>query len=489
MKYRPLIFATLVSFVRSSALTSDKNDSRRIPIQIPYQELVTDPMNRELQKKILHAFETVGMLSITQIPNLNKEKVMNSLPSCLSSVGSKYTLSDGTVRHTLAFSSPSDAQDGYANSMDEAFTKGQTTVESCETLKLLQAPFRSTVDDVVKKVAEFLESALSLQHMSLLQIDSDPRVSLTIADIIQTGEHLDHFHAYYSYPSLKNGLTNVGNNVPKTIEWHTDQGLLLAFSPGQVNGIPTNGFYIQLPDGTIEMVKFQREDDIVIFFGDGVNQIINPILKQKGKTPLRVLPHALKWSAADSTVNLPRTWYGRMILPPSQARHPLYPSFTFGDIRRGMIQHMNEDFVSLGCSSLHAHARLLGNSDKMGDCDETSSAYCWHSCMNFTEYDASPDLCASRKLQFGCVNEQGEQWPDVHDPQYELRCVKTIVPTTTNETVQEIEGDDEAPSNQNHSTVKKNDDLDDKSMATNHWKSAKSSLVIFMMTTLLIGMI
>jgi hypothetical protein len=496
------LYVSSVSSISSSIISTAKivDDVRRIPMQISYQELMItnqqNPTATDLQSTVLHALETVGMISITQVPNLNKEAILNSLPACLADVGIKSTLSDGTVRHTLALSTEPTTDEVTANHQEGRFIKDPTHVKSCQDLELLQASFRSTVEDVVMKFAEFLQSALSIQQTSLLQLDSDSQASLSIVDVVQKGEHLEHFHAYYSSPSVKEDLTNHHSELPQnTIEWHTDQGLLLAFSPGQVNGIPTDGFYIQLPDGSTKMMEFKPEDDIVIFFGDGVNQIINPILKEEGKNSLRVLPHSLQWSSTDSTSKLPRLWYGRMVLPPSRARHPLYPTLTFGDIRHNMIQNQN-DFLALGCSSQHAHARLLGDSNKTNSypesgCDESFSAYCWHSCMNYTEYDASPDLCESRKLQFGCVNEQGELWPDIHDPQYELRCVKEIITTTTttskNETTtgdhddNDAHGTNSSTPHQNSTTEK--DDADAESKAYN-WYSA-SQFMIYMMMTLM----
>jgi hypothetical protein len=141
-----------------------------------------------------------------------------------------------------------------------------------------------------------------------------------------------------------------------TISWHTDQGLMLAFSPGQANGHPTDGFYIQLPDGSSEMVKFDDEDELVFFFGDGVNQIINPFLVKAERTPLRVLPHSLKMPPLDQSEV--RLWYGRMVLPPADALHPLHPTKSFGDIRNSMIQR-EESSLLIGCSSPHHVARLL----------------------------------------------------------------------------------------------------------------------------------
>ena len=66
------------------------------------------------------------------------------------------------------------------------------------------------------------------------------------------------------------------------------------------------------------MVNFNEEDDLVFFFGVATNQLINPLLIDEGKTPIRVLPHALKMPTHDDE----RLWYGRMVLAPADALHP-----------------------------------------------------------------------------------------------------------------------------------------------------------------------
>ena len=52
---------------------------------------------------------------------------------------------------------------------------------------------------------------------------------------------------------------------------------------------PTQGFYMELSDGSHVQVEFDQHDDLVLMLGDGMNQYVNPHSKQT----LRPVPHAL----------------------------------------------------------------------------------------------------------------------------------------------------------------------------------------------------
>ncbi|KAI2493763.1 hypothetical protein MHU86_20768 [Fragilaria crotonensis] len=370
------------------------------PTRISYESIV----NHRDADRLLHALETVGIVSITNIPHLHKKSLLQSLPECIKKIGVESTFADGTIRRTIATHS-------QGSHMWDATTNGD---ESCQSFASQNGAFRSVIGQVVSDFGLFLEDALSLKT-SLLQHTTRKDETFSLVDIVHQGDHLEHFHAYYT-------STMHDTDLDTTIDWHIDQGLLLAFSPGQSSGQTTDGFFIQLEDGSTETVRFDQEDEIVFFFGDGANQIINPVLIKHGRSPMRVLPHALKMPRLDEE----RLWYGRMVLAPADALHPVHLK-SFGDIRNNMIQQ-DEDYLSIGCSS-SAVARLL-HEDENTACNETMSSYCWHSCMNYTDYDASPDLCTGRALMFGCVDEDGNEWPDTHNASFMLRCVETIIPVS-----------------------------------------------------------
>jgi hypothetical protein len=387
-----LSLATLILFCVNSASAAIS------PTRVSYEAVV----NHLDADRLLHALQTVGIVSITNVPDLRKQALLQSLPECIKAVGVKTAFADGTVRRTIATHS-------QGSEMWEATSTGDE--ESCDSFESQNVAFRAVVGQVVNDFGSFLEGALSLET-TLLQHATIKEKSFSLMDIVHEGDHLEHFHAYYT-SSMHDSTLNV-----TTIDWHVDQGLLLAFSPGQSNGRPTDGFYIQLDDGSTEMVHFNEEDDLVFFFGDGVNQIINPVLISEGKSPMRVLPHTLRMPKLKEE----RLWYGRMVLAPADALHPVHGK-SFGFIRDNMIKK-DEDFLSIGCSSSGV-ARLLHVDPNPPVCNNATSSYCWHSCMNYTDYGASPKICAKKKMLFGCMNATGALWNlATHDPTMKLTCYK-----------------------------------------------------------------
>jgi hypothetical protein len=240
---------------------------------------------------------------------------------------------------------------------------------------------------------------------------------VSFKDAIQQGEHLEHFHAYKSQQITATG-TGTGT---ETIEWHLDQGLALLFTPGLIKNTPTEGFFIRLQDGSEVMVKFEAHDDLVLLLGDGVNQYVNAILG----TSLRPVPHSMRMPKTNNDDSPPpRVWYGRMVLPPPFAIHPVHQK-TFGDLRNAIltatssiIEENHDEATSLGCSARSMKARQLN--DNM-TCEQ-DTFFCWHACFNHTE-EASPEACESKELDLACINDARELWDGVHDPSFFPGCV------------------------------------------------------------------
>lgn len=255
---------------------------------------------------------------------------------------------------------------------------------------------------------------------------------LPIETLINDGEHLEHFHSYYNSEKNEASSQNQNNDIgttTNTIDWHTDQGMMLLFTPGQrKDGTTPNGFFIKLADGSTAEVAFDSQiDDLVIMLGDGVHQYIN----NNGNADLRAVPHsvALPKNNGNNEVQMPRLWYGRMVLPPPEAIHPSGNGSTFEEIRTAMIRG-DTDALSLGCASSSMVARELmedGHGDG-GDgitCDEDVSMLCWMSCMNYVELGVSVDDCAatSDNHSLVCANEIAEVWEFGHkNSTFSLRC-------------------------------------------------------------------
>ncbi|KAG7342452.1 hypothetical protein IV203_007545 [Nitzschia inconspicua] len=399
------------------------------PVRVSYQNLIREDEKRQVDTDdFLAALQEVGMVSITDVPSWNKQVFFQELEGCMDTLQTaSHVFPDGTLRRTLATRSLA----GHVEPLLDTVSEMEARTTCKDRLEQESEQFRRVIQDVTEAVAARLNKLIvDAKGVSLpvLQNVSGKR-SYNMQQVINEGEHLEHVHCFYhrSIDSTKNGPAST------TIDWHTDQGLLLAFTPGQRYGKATNGFYIQLADGSAVEVEFDVEhDDVVIMLGDGVHQYVNPAWEKETERLdlLRAVPHALQVPVGDSEENdvSPRVWYGRMVLPPPQAFHPSSTK-TFEEVRASMI-NKDPEALLLGCASRHQVARELAEEDDEGGdgCSSNTSYYCWHECMNYTDYDYSPEICESRSLSLGCVNGEGYLWVDtIHDPAFALGCVNMSV--------------------------------------------------------------
>jgi hypothetical protein len=384
------------------------------PLKISYESLDNDDFffSETVQESLMGALHTVGMVTITDIPGMKalKERVLSwDLHACAkeSSAAKLNRYPDGTERLTLATHTlPGGGAQKFDLKTDSGF---------CKTFSAASDPFRETVARVTEVFASRLSSSLALPDKAggpLLMTKAHYPFN-TLADIVENGEHLEHFHSYQHVESL--GKQN-------TIDLHTDQGLFLVFSPGRIaqkdrkeDVSLATGFVIELLDGSHELIDFDKDDDLAVVMGDGVNQYVNSHLA--ADKALRALPHAL--AVPELTEHEARVWYGRMVLPPSSAIHPLHEK-TFGDLRQELVEASasarsdhQSDVLSLGCSSASMLARQLEDAS----C-EADTLMCWHRCMSLAEYNVSQEICAEQGKEVFCVNPRGQLWDGSHGDFY-----------------------------------------------------------------------
>ena len=91
------------------------------------------------------------------------------------------------------------------------------------------------------------------------------------------------------------------------------------------SSLSTNDVMIETGDGKRASLNL-HEDDLVIMLGDGINQIVNLI----NSFTFHATLHAVRVSP-QSSKHESRVWYGRMVLPPTDAIHPKDSPVTFGE--------------------------------------------------------------------------------------------------------------------------------------------------------------
>lgn len=128
-----------------------------------------------------------------------------------------------------------------------------------------------------------------------------------------------------------------------------------------------------------------------------------------------------------------RVWYGRMVLPPSNA---LIHGETFGSLRQANMQGNRKD---LACSSY-----LEGRQLEELSC-EADELFCWEKCMIPAEYNVSESMCKEQGLNLTCTNDEGQLYISGHG-QFYPGCIDLA--TATNVTGSPIH-----PSLQNNTNI------------------------------------
>lgn len=241
----------LLPFIASGATATTK---------LPQRLTRTSLSSGSTDQLLLSALSRDGLVSITSIPDFAplKHQVLKHFTDCLIDRDAvTVQFDDGTVRRSYA--------------MTEGAAGELPATPACLAFGQSLAPFRSAVDSVVGEFARrlSLELASSL-HRPLLtgRLEDEDLMWNDVEDVVSSASILDHFHSYQK----------VQDGEASTIEFHVDQGLLLAFAPGMLmdlNGIAgvSDGFYVKDASGEEYELLFDEGDDLVIMLGDGVNQL------------------------------------------------------------------------------------------------------------------------------------------------------------------------------------------------------------------------
>ena len=365
---------------------------------------------------------------------------MSNLHGCMMDIGDDIIpmqhLDDGTVRRSFATTSlpfvdgentKSHRQEEQPIQLLEEFLASnnlhkEESTAYCRAFQTDLSVFRSMVGDATNRFAARLsvEMGMSLPTPLLLSSHVDDASDGNnnsnyddVESVVMGGQQLEHFHSYQKGEDGKNG----DNDATTTIELHTDQGLFIAFTPGMLLADQqtlelSDGFYVQdSTTGQNVLLEFTEDDDLVFMLGDAINTIVNNQLGDAdGGKVLRATPHALSLATEK-----PRLWYGRMVLPPSDAYLPEATTTTFGQLRQAFVESSSNGGESIpmgiGCSTANSKmvihtSRSLdegGHGISANQCAD-DEMFCWFRCMALTEETAT---CDERFLGLQCVDPRG----------------------------------------------------------------------------------
>lgn len=385
------------------------------PTTIPYASL-KDPANFAAHAKA--ALEETGIIQVVDVPNYAslRREVLGLSNACASKseAAQAHTFDDGTTRRTLATHTvpgPGGTQPVITGEEDKKNSAKNSA--ACASLNRAAGPFREAVAEATRlfgaRLSDLLNTPLALSTEAAdVSFDS-------ISSVVDEGEHLEHFHSYTK--------PEPAGEAALTIEPHTDHGLFIAFTPalmldssGQAKdtseGKDSGEFLVELKDGSRVAAEFES-GSLVFMLGDGLHTVLKAAAGPSA-VALRATPHALV--APNTALGEARAWYGRMVLPPSDAVSPAaeHEGRTFGEIREAMAERAlsadgKAEHLGVGCSS----PGLVATHRELSTC-AAGSTYCWHRCMVIAEYlpdgeAACEALGDGRHMQ--CVNTRDQLPP------------------------------------------------------------------------------
>jgi hypothetical protein len=343
--------------------------------EVSYPDLLSlDPFT--INQLVRH-LTTSGTVQISGIPKFEqaRKEALENVASCLKAhekSAGKQLMDDGSLRLS-------------AGAMTINGQKGEMSMSLCsDQLKTL----RSIVDSVTRQIFLSLDtyvSEISLRRKSekssvkkggSLSPIMEPAYH-TFTDLISHGNHLEHLHAFYPSSSKEN--SEVSKDIIPTLDFHTDNGLMIAMTTGYYQ-IPStssaslsskNGLYMILPDG--KKVKAMMSDSsLILLVGEGGMNWFAPVLDGK---PLRAVPHALivdlpgaaAGAAAEGLeggVNS-RSWFGKMLLPPGNA-YLVKEKMTYEEYHKletsPQYSASSSSFIPLACAAAHPDVLSVSHS-------------------------------------------------------------------------------------------------------------------------------
>mmetsp|Transcript_3056 Transcript_3056/g.7205 ORF Transcript_3056/g.7205 Transcript_3056/m.7205 type:complete len:773 (+) Transcript_3056:153-2471(+) len=312
-------------------------------------------------------------------------------------------------------------------------TCGESVFDAMEGL-------REVISSVSKAFVSALDATLDNDNsgkspQTTLLRDEFGRSYKSVSDIVQSANHLEHFHVYTNNQT-DNFSAPTNSEMSTAWDWHTDAGLFLVFVPAwDCNGDENNvdeSFYYRDTDGTTVRAKFDGGNTAIVMLGQGAQdwlqlpeQAMNQPLQNQKSLALKATTHSVRWSSGERRVvgdNLPkqrRAWYGMMNLVPETAL--IYGGKTLRDVKKSLSLHHQHktDFnipevpssgksVALGCGSVLAPPHEEPSNGVVFEleepqttsrrrrhlmmqdgsiCNNITNFFCWMTCMDVPEVE------------------------------------------------------------------------------------------------------
>ncbi|KAG7338660.1 Ctr copper transporter family protein [Nitzschia inconspicua] len=284
--------------------------------------------------------------------------------------------------------------------------------------------------DAVASVSEAFVSALGdlieeYTHASvpLLQDKHGGKRYDTLSSIVQSANHLEHFHVYSKEMSRNDSHQDSKDETMAPWEWHTDAGLFLVFVPA-MNCLQENAqdssFWYRNAQGDPIQARFDGSTTAIVMLGQGAEDWLNlaaapDYVGGDSKLRLKATVHSVRWdsptpfsqgrSPSSSLYQQQRSWYGMMYLVPETAM--IHGIRTLKDVRSSLSWSsmgnneilLEKDSIVLGCgvaepTNYDDYQQQLLSEDGWGNdkrrrmqhqdpsaCNNVTNFFCWMQCL------------------------------------------------------------------------------------------------------------
>ena len=343
------------------------------PLDIPWGVLLDEKAfaSAGAQEALKRGLSEVGLITISGIPGYDslQPTIVSNAHECakVSKVAMTEHFSDLTTHTSMVINGqPQEIYHG----------DGEVVPEACIEFQKSSAAFRKIIDKVSLEFVRRVSEAFKFDQ----PLPLDQSISYgSLSQVVQSGTQLEHYHSY-NLPAAHSRSSD-SKTEKEAFDFHTDQGLFLAFSPAMMvlrtvsplTGETPGIFWIKMEDGSEVQVIFEQ-NSLAFMVGDGVNHFINPRLNHQPKSSLRLraTPHALDMPIlADEAY---RVNYARIFLPPLDAD----------------VSHDTEPTLQPTCRSpnqspiLHKHSYpALFHLCELAtsSCEKENHLSCWRDCM------------------------------------------------------------------------------------------------------------
>jgi hypothetical protein len=315
------------------------------------------------QEALVRDLSQIGLITVSDIPEYDalRPVLLRDAHECgkVSAAAQTEHFSDGTTRTSMVI-----------NGKPQEIQHGKNGVpDACLAFQRSSAAFRKIVDMVSLQFVQRVDQAFKFD--SPLPWTKTKSAHDSLSQVVQSGTQLEHYHSY-SLPAARSSGNGDSAIAEEAIDFHTDQGLFLAFSPAMmvpqtVSPTAPGKFWVKMEDGSQSEVHF-AQNTLAFMLGDGVNHFINPRLRSHpSQRLLRATPHALAMPVlADPAA---RVTYGRMFLPPLHAEPTQQPTCRSPTQSPGTLDR--NSYVAL------FHLCEVATSS----CEKGSHLSCWRDCI------------------------------------------------------------------------------------------------------------